>query len=134
MNFMGSKQETCGCNQVPTMAPTYQQYNQVVQTCNVEEIPHMVDYHTHVVNNLVKRHINVPTYSQSYENVVINEYAQNPVMMMGGCQYGQQQYYAPMYNQMPQYQGNVGTNPYPTNMANPYQMPQNQNINIPNGM
>ena len=128
MNFMGSKQESCGCNQYVTPS-TYQQYNQVVQTCNVEEIPHVIDYHTHVVNNFIKRHVNIPTYSQSYENVVINEYTPVPTMM-NQCQM-EQPYF---YGQIPQYQGNVGTNPYMNQMATPYGMPQNPNINIPNGM
>lgn len=134
MNFMGSKQETCGC-QTPTMAPTYQQYNQLVQTCNVEEIPHVIDYHTHVVNNFVKRHVNVPTYSQSYENVLINEYVQAQPMM-NQCPYYQQPYYGQIYNQMPQYQGNVGVEGYQQQMPNPYQgqMYPNFGMNAQTGM
>lgn len=30
---------------------TYDNMNQVVQTCNVEDVPHYVNYHTHAVNN-----------------------------------------------------------------------------------
>ena len=52
MNFIGSKQDSCGC-QCPTMAPTYQQCNQVVQTYNYEDIPHYINYHTHAVSNLL---------------------------------------------------------------------------------
>ncbi len=46
-------QGSCGCNSgCPQSAPTSQQCNQVVQTCNVQDIPHYVNYHTHVVLNL----------------------------------------------------------------------------------
>ncbi len=51
MNFTGSSFGSCGCNDMntcPKYAPTYQQCNQVVQTCNVEDIPHYMNYHTHV--------------------------------------------------------------------------------------
>lgn len=50
MNFLGSNvnQNYCGCNnECPNIAPTYQQCNQVVQTCNVENVPHYINYHTH---------------------------------------------------------------------------------------
>ena len=112
MNFMGQNFSSCGC---PTTQPTFEQCKQIVQTCNVEEVPHYINYHTHVVNNLVKKHVNIPTYSVSEENILI-EYppAQAmpymPYQAMGGCggTYQQQPMYA---NQMPQYQGNVGTDP-----------------------
>ena len=49
MNFSGS---SCGCGtSCPTSVPTMQQCNQVVQTYNVEDVPHYVNYHTHAVNN-----------------------------------------------------------------------------------
>lgn len=69
----------CGC---PTSYPTYDCCNNVVETCNVEQIPHYVNYHTHVVNNCIKRHINVPTYSTSSEVRIINEY-QAPYQSVG---------------------------------------------------
>ena len=85
MNYLGSNvnQNPCGCNSgCPTTMPTYQQCNQVVQTCNVEEVPHYINYHTHIVNNCIKRHVNIPTYSTSGENVMINEYVQGMPMPM----------------------------------------------------
>lgn len=57
MNFTGSNFNSCGCKTndsgcgCPTSVPTYQQCNQVVQTCNVEDVPHYTNYHTHAVNN-----------------------------------------------------------------------------------
>ena len=113
MNFTGTNFNSCGCGGneptgCPTCAPTYQQCNQVVQTCNVEDVPHYTNYHTHVVNNCVKRHINIPTYSTSAENVMINEYVQGQPMYQQPMMYPQfpQQPYMPG-----QYQGNVGTDP-----------------------
>ena len=43
MNFTGTNFNSCGCGGneptgCPTCAPTYQQCNQVVQTCNVEDV------------------------------------------------------------------------------------------------
>ncbi|MDE6947062.1 MAG: hypothetical protein K2P14_07765 [Anaeroplasmataceae bacterium] len=56
MNFTGSNFNSCGCGaeqgmSCPKAAPTFQQCNQVVQTCNVEDVPHYTNYHTHAVNN-----------------------------------------------------------------------------------
>lgn len=143
MNFFGSNQETCGCNTCGnacgtpvvnpcgTFSPTYQQYNQVVQTCNVEEVPHYVNYHTHVVNNFVKRHVNIPTYSTSGENVVINEYAQTPAMANPYIQWQQPNCGCQSMNPTAEYIGNVGTNPYQPQMGAPYMMPQYPNMNMP---
>ena len=79
MNPSGS---SCRCNDsCPTAMPTSTQCNQVVQTCNVQEVPHYTNYHTHVVNNCIKKHINIPVYSQSSENVLIDEYVQG----LTGC-------------------------------------------------
>ena len=117
MNFQGNNvNNDCGCgNTWPYTQPTYQQCQQVVHTCNVQDIPHYINYHTHIVNNCVKRHVNVPTYSQSSENVLINEFVPNtfipnqyPVNM--GMNY-------PNDYMMGQYQGNVGTQ-YPNQMCN----------------
>ena len=126
MNFMGKNYGSCGC---PTAQPTFEQCKQIIQTCNVEEVPHYINYHTHVVNNMVKKHINIPTYSMSEENILIEYPAAQAIAMpympypaMTGCQNTYQQ---PMYGgQMTQYQGNVGTDPMmgygmPQGMAKP---------------
>lgn len=72
----------------------------------------------HVVNNCIKRHINIPTYSTSTENVYLDEYVNSypqPVMNSGVM------YQQPTPNH---YQGNVGTetlqqmNPYNPNFGN----------------
>lgn len=141
MNFMGNNSGTCGCK-CPTVPPTYQQCYQVVQTCNVEEVPHMINYHTHMVNNCIKKHVNIPTYTVSEESVLFNEYpqAQMPIPYMqyqqpGSC--GQtmnpyMQYQQPMYaGQMAQYQGNVGTEPFQQQMPMQYGMPQYPGMNMP---
>ena len=136
MNFMGNNYGSCGCGSKITQ-PTYEQCKQVVQTCNVEEVPHYINYHTHVVNNHVKKHINIPTYSMSEENIMI-EYppaqamplAYMPYQAMSGCQgqtYQQQTYPGQMMG-TGQYQGNVGTEP----MIG-YGMPQYPTMNPPFG-
>ena len=112
MNFLGSNlnQNCCGCNNgCQNTLPTYQQCNQVVQTCNVEEVPHFINYHTHVVNNCIKRHVNVPTYSTSGENVMINEYVQGtPMYQQPMMMNNQMMYQQPYMYPYGQYQGNVG--------------------------
>ena len=57
---------SCGCS-VP-------QVNQVVNKCFVEDVPYYVNYHTHQVNNVVRRHIQVPTYSCSEQTVYYDEW------------------------------------------------------------
>ena len=62
------------------------------------------------MNNCIKRHIHIPTYSTSSENVYLDEYVQ-----------GQPMYQQPvMYNQIAynpnQYQGNVSTEPFQQQM------------------
>ncbi len=116
MNFTGTNC-SCGTNDVGT----FQQCNQVVQTCNVEEIPHYTNYHTHVVNNLVKKHINIPTYSSSSENVVINEYVEGQPIYYNQLMYNQNvfPYQQPYMYNTNQYQGNVGTEGFQQQM--PYQ-------------
>ena len=54
MFYQGQYQESgCGCNSgCPQAYPTYQQCNQVVQTANVQDVPHYTNYHTHAVNNI----------------------------------------------------------------------------------
>ena len=86
----------------------------------------------HVVNNCIKRHINIPTYSASTENVYLDEYVQGQPMYIN---YQQPMYYQGMNQQMMyspnQYQGNVGTEGIQQQMQN--QMPQfNQYPNMMN--
>ena len=50
-----------GCNQV------------VQQTCAVD-MPYYVNYNTHVVNNVVRRHIQIPVYSQTQQTVYFDEW------------------------------------------------------------
>ena len=59
MQCMGFGQP--GCNQV------------VQQTCAVD-IPYYVNYNTHVVNNVVRRHIQIPVYSQTQQTVYFDEW------------------------------------------------------------
>jgi hypothetical protein len=48
MFYQGQMNNQCGCNQTcPQASPTYQQCNQVVQTCNVQDVPHVINHHTH---------------------------------------------------------------------------------------
>ena len=48
MFYQGQTNQICGCAQgYPVNVPTYQQCNQVVQTCNVQDIPNYTNYHTH---------------------------------------------------------------------------------------
>lgn len=50
--MMNQNDGSCGCTQgCPMAVPTCQQCNQVVQTCNVQDIPHYINYHTHVYLN-----------------------------------------------------------------------------------
>ena len=56
---------------MPTQTPSC---NQVVQKCFVEDIPYYVGYNTHVVNNVVRRHIQIPMYSQTQETVYFDEW------------------------------------------------------------
>ena len=52
MFCQGQTNQLCGSAQgYPVNVPTYQQCNQVVQTCNVQEVPHYTNYHTHVYLN-----------------------------------------------------------------------------------
>ena len=87
-------------------------------------VMYVVLNHPHLVNNCIKRHINIPTYSASQETVVQEQYVEgmpmyNQAPTMGMGMYGQnptstnqgmcgcnQQTMNPM-----QYQGNVGTEP-----------------------
>lgn len=105
--FNNMNGNTCGCMEPKNCC-------EVVQTYNVVEVPHYTNYHTHQINNCIKKHINIPVYSTSYENVYIDEYVNaNPI-------YQQPIYQQPMYQgygypnyqglNPNEYQGNVGTN------------------------
>lgn len=59
--FMPQPSMQPGCNQV------------LQQTCAVD-IPYYVNYNTHVVNNVVRRYIQIPVYSQTQETVYIDEW------------------------------------------------------------
>ena len=61
MSGMGLGFGQPGCNQV------------VQQTCAVD-MPYYVNYNTHVVNNVVRRHIQIPVYSQTQETVYFDEW------------------------------------------------------------
>ena len=91
---------SCGCNQMPSC-------NQVVETYNVEMIPHYTNYHTTHINNCIKRHINIPVFTDSFETVVTNEYVAGMPIYQSQCQMA----YPNMDTVNQNYTGNVGTNP-----------------------
>ena len=81
--------------------------------------------HPHIVNNCIKRHVNIPTYSTTAETVYVDEYvnglpmyqpvANNPMGLQGnfngcGCQVPNMNTYNPqmMMQQPNEYLGNVG--------------------------
>lgn len=134
MNFQGSNVNpmgncampasgtSCGCG-CPTVAPTYQQCNQVVHTCNVQDVPHYTNYNTHIVNNCVKRHVNIPTYSTTSENVMVEEYVQGQPMYQGQqVPYNQGQFMNPGMYPNTGYLGNLPEGMTP-NGYNPNMMP-----------
>lgn len=102
---------SCGCQPQPEMY-----YNNVVKKCFVEEVPHVVNYNTHVVNECVKKHITIPKYTTTEETLFIDEYQT--------MQY-QMPYQQPIVEPYPmqQMQNNVANqNNVPNmNMFNPFQ-------------
>ena len=48
--------------------------NQVVQQTCAGDMPYYVNYNTHVVNNVVRRHIQIPVYSQTQQTVYFDEW------------------------------------------------------------
>ena len=80
----------CGCNMGMNTMPMYgiadgylnnqmmpqvsSSCNQVLQKCFVEDMPYYVGYNTHVVNNVVRRHIQIPVYSQTQQTVYFDEW------------------------------------------------------------
>ena len=85
-NTMDYMQPSCGCGMgsqmmgggymQPTMLPGYGQggCGQVVQQTCAVDMPYYVNYNTHVVNNVVRRHIQIPVYTQTQETVYIDEW------------------------------------------------------------
>jgi hypothetical protein len=60
-----------GCMSQQAMQPGCSQV--VQQTCAVD-MPYYVNYNTHVVNNVVRRHIQIPVYSQTQETIYFDEW------------------------------------------------------------
>jgi len=50
----------------------------VVHKCFVERVPQVCNYHTHIVNTVVRKAFLVPTFSCSSETVFVNECCQGP--------------------------------------------------------
>lgn len=103
---------SCGCNQpVPEMY-----YNNVVKQCFVEEVPHVVNYNTHVVNECVKKHITIPKYTCTEETVCIDEYQFSPMQVP----YQYPTFTQPIQTQNSTTNPNILNNPVP-NAFNPFQ-------------
>lgn len=79
--------------------------------------------HPHQVNNCVKRHMNIPVYSTSSENVLINEYVQGTPVYQQPLMNNQMMYQQSYMYPYGQYQGNVGVE----GLQQPYQNMPNQN-------
>ncbi len=104
----------CGCPTPPEMF-----CNNIVKKCYVEEVPHVVNYNTHVINECVKKHITVPKYTCSEETVVIDEYQTMPMQQPTPFQFQpimEQPMQQPMMNN-----GQVMPNYQMPNMFNPFQ-------------
>ncbi|MFI3329859.1 MAG: hypothetical protein R3Y05_05165 [bacterium] len=108
---MNSRSCGCGCQPMPEMY-----YNNIVKKCFVEEVPHVVNYNTHVVNECVKKHITIPKYTTTEETVFIDEYQNTPYQVP---------YQTPIMEQYPTQpiQNNVVNTPIMPNgnIFNPYQ-------------
>lgn len=89
----------CGC--CPQAVPTFQCCNQVVNRCNVQDVPHITNYHTHVVDNCVRRHINIPQYTTSESVQVFDEFVQGQPIFQGpvGAPISQDPFGTPGYAQ-----------------------------------
>ena len=81
------------------------------------------------MNNCIKKHINIPIYSASTENVLINEYVQGqpiyqqPVMYNQPMTYNQNIMNQQMVYSPNQYQGNVGNEGLQQTPYHGFQMP-----------
>ncbi len=102
----------CGCNPAPIVPEVC--CNNVVKKCFVEEVPHVINYNTHVVNECVKKHITVPKYTTTEETVYIDEYAFTPMQVPYQYQQFMQQ---PIPNQNLTQMPNTNM----PNMLNPFQ-------------
>lgn len=77
MDYMQPTMGSCGCGM--GMQPQFSQpgCNQVVQQTCAVDMPYYVNYNTHVVNNVVRRHIQIPVYSQTQETIYFDEWQQS---------------------------------------------------------
>lgn len=107
----------CGCQPAPMMPEVC--CNNVVKKCFVEEVPHVVNYNTHVVNECVKKHITVPKYTTTEETVYIDEYAFTPFQLP--YQYQQFEMQQQMQQQIPNQNLTQMPNVNMTNPFNPFQ-------------
>lgn len=98
-----------------------------IKKVNFSWIMQVVLNHPHVVNNCVKRHVNIPTYSTSGENVFINEYVQGAPMYGGPYMYNQPM----MFNQNPymQQEPNMQNPTFDTNVTNSNYQGYQGNVN-----
>ncbi len=95
----------------------YPGFNNVFQTCEYEDIPNYVNYHTHMINNQIKRHVNIPTFSNSCETRVFHEY--DPMMQFMNIGPSCGGYNQPMYanqefmnNQQPSFMNPSNNQPF----------------------
>ncbi len=58
---------------------TYDNCNYVNEQCQVVDVPHYVNYHTHNIMNICRKHVMVPTYSESSEVRIFDDYSNNIV-------------------------------------------------------
>lgn len=58
---------------------TYDNCNYINEQCQVVDVPHYVNYHTHNIMNICRKHVMVPTYSESSEVRVFDDYQNNTV-------------------------------------------------------
>ena len=77
--FMPTQNMGCGCGANAMVQPYGQQFvqpgcNQVVEQMSAIDMPYYVNYNTHVVNNVVRRHIQIPVYSQTQQTVYFDEW------------------------------------------------------------
>ena len=78
-SYMPAQNMGCGCGSNMMSQPFGQQFvqpgcNQVVEQMSAIDMPYYVNYNTHVVNNVVRRHIQIPVYSQTQQTVYFDEW------------------------------------------------------------
>ena len=78
----------------------------------------------HVINNCIKKHINIPVYSQSSENVYLDQYVEGMPIYQQPVMYNQNMMNGQMAYNPNQYQGNVGTEGF-NQQLNPFQQMPN---------